>query len=340
MAVKVGINGFGRIGRNIFRAAHAAGSDLEFVAVNDLVDAEMTAHLLRYDSVLGRFPGEIEVTDGGISIDGSEIKVLNEKDPAALPWGDLGVEVVIESTGLFTARDDAAKHLEAGAKKVVISAPAKEPDVTVALGVNFEEAYDPDRHDVVSNASCTTNCLAPVAKVLNETAGIETGLMTTIHAYTADQRLQDAPHKDLRRARAAAANLVPTSTGAAKAIGLVLPELDGKLNGIAVRAPVIDGSVVDLVCEMGRNTSKEEINEAFASKADTGSLEGILQYNEDPIVSTDIVRSPYSSVFDAPLTMVIDERLVKVVAWYDNEWGYSNRVVDLAQRVLAGAPVA
>jgi glyceraldehyde 3-phosphate dehydrogenase len=251
----------------------------------------------------------------------------------------VGAEVVIESTGLFTKRDDAAKHLEAGARKVIISAPATEPDVTLALGVN-DDAYDPQQHEVISLASCTTNCLAPVAKVLNEAVGIERGIMTTIHAYTADQRLQDAPHKDLRRARAAAANLVPTSTGAAKAIGLVIPELDGKLNGIAVRAPVITGSVVDLVCEVGRATTKEEVNEAFAAKADSGSLEGILKYNEDPIVSSDIVSSPYSSVFDAPLTMVIDERLVKVVAWYDNEWGYSNRVVDLAQRVLAGAPVA
>jgi glyceraldehyde 3-phosphate dehydrogenase len=247
--------------------------------------------------------------------------------------------VVIESTGLFTKRADAAKHLEAGARKVIITAPATEPDVTVALGVN-DDAYDPDSHHVISNASCTTNCLAPVAKVLNDSVGIERGIMTTIHAYTADQNLQDAPHKDLRRARAAAVNLVPTSTGAAKAVGLVLPELDGKLNGIAVRAPVITGSVVDLVCEIGRPTSKEEINAAFAEKADSGPLDGILKYSEDPLVSTDIVTSSYSSVFDSPLTMVIDEKLVKVVAWYDNEWGYSNRVVDLAQRVLAGSPVA
>jgi glyceraldehyde 3-phosphate dehydrogenase len=246
--------------------------------------------------------------------------------------------VVIESTGLFTKRDDAAKHLEAGAKKVIITAPATEPDVTLALGVN-DDAYDPDSHDVISNASCTTNCLAPVAKVLNDAVGIERGIMTTIHAYTADQNLQDGPHKDLRRARAAAVNLVPTSTGAAKAVGLVLPELDGRLNGIAVRAPVINGSVVDLVCEVSRPTSQEQINEAFAGKADSGRLEGILKYSQDPIVSTDIVNTSYSSVFDAPLTMVIDEKLVKVVAWYDNEWGYSNRVVDLAQRVLAGAPV-
>jgi glyceraldehyde 3-phosphate dehydrogenase len=250
----------------------------------------------------------------------------------------VGAEVVIESTGFFTKRADAAKHLEAGARKVIITAPATEPDVTLALGVN-DDAYDPSEHHVISNASCTTNCLAPVAKVLHDAVGIERGIMTTIHAYTADQNLQDAPHKDLRRARAAAVNLVPTSTGAAKAVGLVLPELDGRLNGIAVRAPVITGSVVDLVCEVSRNTSKEEVNEAFAAKADSGPLEGILKYNEDPIVSTDIITSSYSSVFDAPLTMVIDEKLIKVVAWYDNEWGYSNRVVDLAQRVLAGAPV-
>jgi glyceraldehyde 3-phosphate dehydrogenase len=339
MPVRVGINGFGRIGRNVFRAAHEGGADVEIVAVNDITDNETLAHLLKYDSVYGPFPGTVEPTGDSLRIDGREVRALEERDPAALPWGELGVDVVIESTGLFTKRADAAKHLEAGAKKVIISAPATEPDVTLALGVN-DDAYDPQQHQVISLASCTTNCLAPVAKVLNEAVGIERGIMTTIHAYTADQRLQDAPHKDLRRARAAAANLVPTSTGAAKAIGLVIPELDGKLNGIAVRAPVITGSVVDLVCEVGRATTKEEINEAFASKADTGSLEGILQYNEDPIVSSDIVRSPYSSVFDAPLTMVIDERLVKVVAWYDNEWGYSNRVVDLAQRVLAGAPVA
>jgi glyceraldehyde 3-phosphate dehydrogenase len=339
MALKAGINGFGRIGRNVFRAAHAAGADIDWVGVNDITDNETLAHLLKYDSILGPFPGEVEATESGIVVDGDELRVFAERDPGALPWSDVGADVVIESTGLFTKREDAAKHLDAGAKKVIITAPASGPDVTLALGVN-DDAYDPQEHHVISNASCTTNCLAPVAKVLHDAVGIERGIMTTIHAYTADQRLQDAPHKDLRRARAAAANLVPTSTGAAKAIGLVVPELEGKLNGIAVRAPVITGSVVDLVCEVGRSTTKEEVNEAFASKADTGSLEGILQYNEDPIVSSDIVRSPYSSVFDAPLTMVIDERLVKVVAWYDNEWGYSNRVVDLAQRVLAGAPVA
>ncbi len=337
MAVKVGINGFGRIGRNIFRAALDAGSEIEFVAVNDLIDAEMIAHLLRYDSVLGRFPGEIEVTGDGIRVDGSELRVLNEKDPAALPWGDLGVEVVIESTGLFTARDDAAKHLEAGAKKVIISAPAKEPDITVALGVNFD-SYDPEKHDIISNASCTTNCLAPVAKVLNDTVGIERGLMTTIHAYTADQRLQDMPHKDKRRARAAGVNLIPTSTGAAKAIGLVIPDLQGKLNGVAVRAPVITGSLVDLVCDVSKETSADQINAAMREAAE-GPLQGILKYTEDPIVSTDIVTDPHSSVFDAEQTTVVDGRFVKVFSWYDNEWGYSNRCVELAEKVLQPATV-
>ena len=337
MSVKVGINGFGRIGRNIFRAAHAAQSELEFVAVNDIADAETLAHLLKYDSVYGRFAGEIEVGDGSMRVDGSEVKVLAERDPAALPWGELGADVVIESTGLFTARADAAKHLEAGAKKVIISAPAKEPDVTVALGVNFDDAYDPDQHDVISNASCTTNCLAPVVKVLHDSFGIERGLMTTIHAYTADQRLQDMPHKDLRRARAAALNLIPTSTGAAKAIGLVVPELEGKLNGLAVRAPVPTGSVVDLVCTVGQDTSTEEINAAVKSAAE-GPLEGILAYTEDPIVSTDIVGDPHSSIFDAEQTLVIDGRMVKAIAWYDNEWGYSNRCVELAAKVLE--PVA
>jgi glyceraldehyde 3-phosphate dehydrogenase len=339
MALKAGINGFGRIGRNVFRAAHARGEDIDWVGVNDITDNETLAHLLRYDSILGPFPGEVEVTENGLVVDGEELRVFAERDPANLPWDEVGADVVIESTGFFTKRDDAAKHLGAGAKKVIITAPATEPDVTLALGVN-DDAYDPQEHHVISNASCTTNCLAPVAKVLHESIGIERGIMTTIHAYTSDQNLQDAPHKDLRRARAAAVNLVPTSSGAAKAVGLVLPELDGKLNGFAVRAPVITGSLVDLTCEVSRATSKEEVNEAVAGKADSGSLEGILKYSEDPLVSTDIVRSPYSSIFDAPLTMVIDEKLVKVLAWYDNEWGYSNRVVDLAQRVLAGAPVA
>ncbi|HEX4735423.1 MAG TPA: type I glyceraldehyde-3-phosphate dehydrogenase [Thermoleophilaceae bacterium] len=339
MAVQAGINGFGRIGRNLFRAAHAAGADIDWVGVNDITDTRTLAQLLKYDSILGRFPGAVEHTENSLVIDGKELKVFSERDPAALPWSELGADVVVESTGLFTKRDDAAKHLAAGAKKVIISAPASDPDVTLVPGVN-DDAYDPANHNIISNASCTTNCLAPVASVLNDAIGIECGVMTTIHAYTQDQNLQDAPHKDLRRARAAAINLVPTSTGAAKAIGLVIPELAGKLNGIAVRAPVPTGSVVDLVFTASRETSVEEVNGAISSRADQGPLEGILQYNEDPIVSTDIVNSSYSSVFDAPLTMVIDGRLVKVVAWYDNEWGYSNRLVDLTQRVLATAPTA
>ncbi len=334
MAVKVGINGFGRIGRNVFRAAHAAGADLEFVAVNDLVDTATMANLLKYDSIMGRFPGEVEAGDGALRIDGKELKALSERDPAALPWGDLGVDVVIESTGFFTARDDAAKHLEAGAKKVIISAPAKEPDVTVALGVNFESAYDPASHHVISNASCTTNCLAPLAKVLHEAFGIEQGLMTTIHAYTADQRLQDMPHKDPRRSRAAALNLIPTTTGAAKAVGLVLPELNGKLNGFSMRAPVPTGSAVDLVFTTANPLDPEQINAALKAAAD-GPLKGILAYTEDPIVSTDIVGDPHSSIVDAQSTMVSgDGRLVKVIGWYDNEWGYSNRCVELAGKVL------
>src|SRR3954449_1574810 len=335
--VRVGINGFGRIGRNLYRAAYEAGSDLEFVAVNDITDAGTLAHLLKYDSILGRFPGDVEGREEAIAVDGNEIKVIAERDPASLPWEDLGVDVVIESTGLFTKRDGAAKHLEAGAKKVTISAPPTDPDVTVALGVNFDDAYDPERHHIISNASCTTNCLAPVAKVVNDAVGIERGLMTTIHAYTADQRLQDMPHKDLRRARAAALNLIPTTTGAAKAVGLVLPELDGKLNGIAVRAPVATGSVVDLTCEVSRETSPEELNAAVKAAAD-GPLAGILSYTEDPIVSTDIVQDPHSSIFDAEQTIVTDGRLVKVIAWYDNEWGYSNRCVELAAKVLEPKP--
>jgi glyceraldehyde 3-phosphate dehydrogenase len=337
MSVRVGINGFGRIGRNVFRAAQESSADIEIVAVNDITDSKTLAHLLKYDSVFGRFPGEVVEQDGSLVVDGREIKVLSERDPAALPWGDLGADVVIESTGFFTKRDDAAKHLSAGAQKVIISAPATEPDVTVALGVNFDDVYDADNHHVISNASCTTNCLGPVAKVLNDTVGIERGLMTTIHAYTADQRLQDAPHKDLRRARAAAINLVPASTGAAKAIGLVIPELQGKLHGFAVRAPVPTGSVVDLTAQVSRDTSVEEINDAFRSQADTGAFSGILQYTDDPIVSSDIVKSPFSSIFDSQLTSVLDGSLVKVVAWYDNEWGYSNRCVELAAKVLVRA---
>jgi glyceraldehyde 3-phosphate dehydrogenase len=339
MAVRLGINGFGRIGRNLFRAAYEAGADLDTVAVNDITDPATLAHLLKYDSILGRFPGTVEARDDAIVVDGEEIKVLAERDPAALPWESLGAEVVIESTGLFTKRDDAAKHLEAGAKKVIISAPATDPDVTVALGVNFDSSYDPDRHHIISNASCTTNCLAPMAKVLHDAVGIERGLMTTIHAYTADQRLQDMPHKDLRRARAAAINLIPTSTGAAKAIGLVLPELDGKLNGTAIRAPVATGSVVDLVFEPSRETTAEELNEAARAAAD-GPLRGILSYTEDPIVSTDIVQDPHSAIFDAGQTLVLEGRLVKAVGWYDNEWGYSNRCVELAEKVLQAKPAA
>jgi len=334
MAVKVGINGFGRIGRNVFRAAHAAGADLEFVAVNDLVDPATMAHLLKYDSILGRFPGEVVAGDGAISVDGREVKMLSERDPAALPWGELGVDVVIESTGFFTGREDAAKHLSAGAKKVIISAPAKEPDVTVALGVNFESDYDRDSHHVISNASCTTNCLAPMAKVLHEAFGIEQGLMTTIHAYTADQRLQDMPHKDPRRSRAAALNLIPTTTGAAKAVGLVLPELNGKLNGFSMRAPVPTGSAVDLVFTTPNPLEPAQINAALKAAAE-GPLKGILAYTEDPIVSTDIVGDPHSSIIDALSTMVIgDGRMAKVISWYDNEWGYSNRCVELAGKVL------
>jgi glyceraldehyde 3-phosphate dehydrogenase len=334
MALRVGINGFGRIGRNVFRAAKESHADIDWVAVNDLTDARTLGHLLKYDSTLGPYPGEVEVRDAGLVVDGEELRVLAERDPAALPWGELGADVVIESTGLFTDRENAAKHLDGGAKKVVISAPAKGPDVTVALGVNFEEAYDRDAHQVISNASCTTNCLAPVAKVLNDSIGIKHGLMTTIHAYTADQRLQDMPHSDLRRARAAAINLIPTSTGAAKAIGLVVPELEGKLHGFAIRAPIATGSVVDLTVEAARETTADEVNAAFREAADTGALAGILAYTEDPIVSTDIEKSPYSAIFDSELTSVIDGTLVKVVAWYDNEWGYSNRIVDLVQKLL------
>jgi glyceraldehyde 3-phosphate dehydrogenase len=332
MALKAGINGFGRIGRNVFRAAHAAGAEIDWVGVNDITDTKTLAHLLRYDSILGRFPGTVEHTDDTLVVDGKELRVFAERDPGSLPWSDTGADVVIESTGLFTNRDDAAKHLDAGAKKVVITAPAKGPDVTLALGVNFD-AYDRDSHTVISNASCTTNCLAPVAKLLHEEFGIEQGFMTTIHAYTADQRLQDLPHKDPRRARAAAINLIPTSTGAAKAIGLVIPELEGKLNGISVRAPIPTGSLTDLVVTVGRETDIEEVNSLFREKADSGDLQGILAYTEDPIVSSDIVESPYSSIFDAGLTMV-NGTMVKVGAWYDNEWGYSNRVVDLAQKLL------
>ncbi len=334
MALRVGINGFGRIGRNVFRAAYERGADIEWLAVNDLVDPKTIAHLLKYDSNYGPFPGSVEATENGLRVDGKEIQVLAEKDPAELPWEELGAEVVIESTGLFTDRENASKHLNAGAKKVVISAPATDPDVTVALGVNFDEAYDRDQHQIISNASCTTNCLAPIAKVLNDSVGIKHGLMTTIHAYTADQRLQDMPHRDLRRARAAAVNLIPASTGAAKAIGLVIPDLNGKLHGMAVRAPVPTGSVVDLTVEAARETSVEEVNEAMRSAAESGPLQGLLTYVEDPIVSSDIVKNPASSILDSQLTAVMDGTMVKLISWYDNEWGYSNRIVDLVQRLL------
>jgi glyceraldehyde 3-phosphate dehydrogenase len=338
MPIRVGINGFGRIGRNAFRAARARGPELdaeiEWVAVNDLTDAATLAHLLRFDSVLGPYPGTVRALDGALEVDGRELKVLAERDPTALPWGELGVDVVIESTGLFTDRESAAKHLAQGASKVIISAPAKDPDVTVVLGVNFDEAYDREKHEVISNASCTTNCLAPVAKVVNDTVGIRHGLMTTIHAYTADQRLQDLPHRDLRRARAAAINLIPASTGAAKAIGLVIPALQGRLHGFAVRAPVPTGSVVDLTVECERATSVEELNGALKAASESGPLAGLIQYTEQQIVSTDIVRSPFSAIVDSLLTVVLDDTMAKVVAWYDNEWGYSNRLVDLVLKVL------
>jgi glyceraldehyde 3-phosphate dehydrogenase len=338
MPVRVGINGFGRIGRNVMRAALAredARREIEWVAVNDLTDARTLAHLFKYDSLIGPYPGEVRLQDEDtMLIDGRELKVLAERDPGALPWEDLGVEVVIESTGLFTDRASAAKHLEQGARKVIISAPATDPDATVVIGVNFEQVYERDSHDVISNASCTTNCLAPVAKVLNDTVGIEHGLMTTIHAYTADQRLQDMPHKDLRRARAAAINLIPASTGAAKAIGLVIPELRGRLAGFAVRAPVPVGSVVDLTVECERETSVEELNDALRSATESSPLLGIMRYTEDPIVSSDILQDPHSSIVDGQLTAVMDGTMAKVIAWYDNEWGYSNRLVDLVQRVL------
>jgi glyceraldehyde 3-phosphate dehydrogenase len=332
MSVRIGVNGFGRIGRNFFRAARKRGADIELVAVNDVGDAKTMAHLLKYDSVLGSLGAEVEATDAGIRVgDGVEFKLLNEKDPAALPWKDLGVQVVLESTGLFTKREDAQKHLDAGAEKVVISAPATEPDVTIVLGVN-DDAYDKEQHRIISNASCTTNCVAPLAKVLNDAWGVESGFMTTIHAYTNDQQILDLPHKDLRRARAAAINLIPTSTGAARAIGVVIPELQGKVDGISVRAPVPDGSIVDLVVHLGAEVDVEEVNGKFAEVADKGALKGILCYSDDPIVSSDVVGSDYSSIFDSELTMTKGNE-VKVFGWYDNEWGYSCRLVDLVQRL-------
>jgi glyceraldehyde 3-phosphate dehydrogenase len=332
MSVRVGINGFGRIGRNFFRAALGRKAELDLVAVNDLGDAKTMAHLLKYDSVLGPLEGGVEVVDGGIRVGDEEFRLLNERDPAKLPWRELDVQVVLESTGLFTKREQAQLHLEAGAEKVLISAPATEPDVTLVLGVN-EEEYDRERHRIVSNASCTTNCIAPVAKVLNDAFGIESGFMTTIHAYTNDQQILDLPHQDLRRARAAAINLIPTSTGAARAIGLVIPELKGKLDGIAVRAPVADGSIVDLVAHVRTSASVEEVNARFAEVADRGRLQGILRYSDEPLVSSDVIGSSYSSIFDSQLTMAHGNE-IKVFSWYDNEWGYSNRLVDLVERLL------
>ncbi|MBW1602880.1 type I glyceraldehyde-3-phosphate dehydrogenase [Streptomyces sp. JJ66] len=326
MTIRVGINGFGRIGRNYFRALLEQGADIEIVAVNDLGDTATTAHLLKYDSILGRLKDEVTHTADTITVGDKTVKVLSERDPADIPWGELGVDVVVESTGIFTQRADAAKHLAGGAKKVLISAPAKEEDITVVMGVN-NDAYDAGQHHVISNASCTTNCVAPMAKVLDESFGIVKGMMTTVHAYTNDQRILDFPHKDLRRARAAAENIIPTSTGAAKATALVLPQLQGKLDGIAMRVPVPTGSVTDLVVELDREVTRDEVNNAF-QKAAEGELKGILEYTSDPIVSSDIVNWPASCTFDSSLTMVMGKQ-VKIVGWYDNEWGYSNRLVDL-----------
>jgi glyceraldehyde 3-phosphate dehydrogenase len=331
MSVRVGINGFGRIGRNVFRAA-AGNDDIEIVAVNDITDTGTLAYLLQYDSVFGRYPGEVAADGDAIVVDGRRVKVFAERDPGALPWGELGIEVVVESTGLFTDRDKAAAHLNGGAKKVIISAPAKGPDITICLGVN-DDQYDPAVHHVVSNASCTTNCLAPLAKVLDESFGLVQGFMTTCHAYTNDQRILDLPHSDLRRARAAALSIIPTSTGAARAIGEVLPHLKGKLDGLALRVPTPDGSVVDLTVEVGRATTVAEVNAAMKAAAD-GPLNGILGYTTAPIVSRDIIGDPHSSLFDSGLTMVRGTT-VKVISWYDNEWGYSCRVVELAARLLA-----
>jgi glyceraldehyde 3-phosphate dehydrogenase len=332
MAIRVGINGFGRIGRNFFRAARKQGADIDLVAVNDIGDTATMAHLLKYDSVLGPMEEPIEARDGAIRVAEEEFRVLTERDPAQLPWKDLGVQVVLESTGLFTKREQAQLHLDAGADKVVISAPATNPDVTIVLGVN-DEAYDREAHRIISNASCTTNCVAPVAKVLHDGFGIESGFMTTIHAYTNDQKILDLPHQDLRRARAAAVNLIPTSTGAARAIGLVIPELQGKVDGVAVRAPVADGSIVDLVAHLSREVSADEVNARFAEAAGSERLRGILRYTDEPIVSSDVIGSSYSSIFDSKLTMANGNE-VKVFSWYDNEWGYSCRLVDLVERLL------
>jgi glyceraldehyde 3-phosphate dehydrogenase len=334
MTTRIGINGFGRIGRNFYRAAKSMGSSLEIVAVNDITDPATLAHLLKYDSVLGRLDEEVKVTDDGFAVDGNDIKVLSEKDPGALPWGDLGVDIVIESTGLFTKRADAAKHIEGGgAKKVIISAPSKEEDITIVLGVN-EDKYDPSTHDIISNASCTTNCVVPMTKVLHDNWGIESGFMTTCHAYTNDQRILDFPHKDLRRARAAAINSIPTTTGAAKAAALPMPELKGRLDGISLRVPVPDGSITDLVCNLGTEVSIEDVNNAFREASQSARMKRIIEYSEDPIVSSDIVGNPYSCVFDSLSTMA-NGRLVKVLGWYDNEWGYSNRLVDLTELIAS-----
>lgn len=330
MTIRVGVNGFGRIGRNFWRAVAAGGSDIEIVAVNDLTDTKTLAHLLKYDTVLGKLEGELEVGEGQIRIGDKTVKVLAERDPAKLPWSDLGVDVVIESTGIFTKAEDAKKHIEAGAKKVIISAPAKGEDITMVLGVN-DDKYDPATHDIISNASCTTNCVAPMAKVLNDAFGITRGLMTTVHAYTNDQVTLDFPHKDLRRARAAAENIIPTTTGAAKATALAIPELEGKLDGIAMRVPVPDGSVTDLVVELDRDVTRDEVNSAFKAAAE-GGLKDVLVYTEDEIVSSDIVGTPPSCTFDSKLTMASGNQ-VKIVGWYDNEWGYSSRLADLAELV-------
>ena len=331
MSIKVGINGFGRIGRNFFRAVKARGVDFDFVGVNDITDAGTLAHLLKYDSVLGTLDADVSSSKGGITVDGDEIRVLAERNPADLPWKELGAEVVLESTGLFTTREDAGKHLEAGAQKVLISAPAKGEDITIVLGVNDGD-YDPANHHIISNASCTTNSVVPLAKVLRDAFGIERAMMTTIHAYTNDQRILDLPHEDLRRARAAAINIIPTSTGAAKAAKLAIPELEGKMDGVAMRVPVPDGSVTDLVAVLEREVTADEVNEAFRAAADQGPLKGYLRYTEDPIVSSDIVGDPHSCIYDAQATMAIGN-LVKVLGWYDNEWGYSNRLVDLVEKV-------
>ncbi|WP_320772738.1 type I glyceraldehyde-3-phosphate dehydrogenase [Streptomyces sp. CRN 30] len=328
MTIRVGINGFGRIGRNYFRALLEQGADIEIVAVNDLGDTATTAHLLKYDTILGRLKAEVSHTADTITVDGHTIKVLSERNPADIPWGELGVDVVVESTGIFTKKADAEKHIAGGAKKVLISAPAKDEDITIVMGVN-QDKYDPANHHVISNASCTTNCVAPMAKVLDENFGIVKGLMTTVHAYTNDQRILDFPHKDLRRARAAAENIIPTTTGAAKATALVLPQLKGKLDGIAMRVPVPTGSATDLVVTLQREVTKDEVNAAFKKAADDGDLKGYLTYTEDEIVSSDIVSDPSSCTFDASLTMVQEGNTVKILGWYDNEWGYSNRLVDL-----------